>query len=143
LIKNLKKYMKKTVFTLFLIAISTISVFSQDNEIKTNKENKNLPNIFFKVKDYDFKTIKHQEEAIYKFEFINKGKEPLLLTNVRSSCGCTVPTWPKKPIKSGKKGEISVKYNTNIIGSFAKSIMVYSNAKTSQVKLTIKGKVVN
>ncbi|MEA3316635.1 MAG: DUF1573 domain-containing protein [Bacteroidota bacterium] len=135
--------MKKTIFTLLLIAITSISVFSQEEEIKTNKEDKNLPDIFFKVKDHDFGTIQYKEEAIYKFKFTNTGKEPLLLTNVRSSCGCTVPTWPKKPIKPGKKGEIAVKYNTRILNSFSKSIMVFSNAKTSQVRLTIKGKVVN
>ncbi len=135
--------MKKSIFSLFLIVFITISAFSQEDEIITNKEKKELPDIFFKELNHNFGTIKYQEEALYKFVFTNTGKEPLLLTNVRSSCGCTVPTWPKKPIKPGKKGEISVKYNTRIIGSFAKSIMVFSNAKTSQIKLTIKGKVLN
>ena len=75
------------------------------------------------------------------FVFKNTGKEPLILKNVRSSCGCTVPEWPKEPIKRGSKGTIKVSYNTRITGSFSKSITVYSNAEGEPVVLKIKGKV--
>jgi hypothetical protein len=64
-----------------------------------------------------------------------------LLTKVRASCGCTTPSWPKEPIKSGKTGTIKVKYNTRIKGNFSKSIRVYSNAKNSPILLRIKGQV--
>ncbi|MDZ7740844.1 MAG: DUF1573 domain-containing protein [Bacteroidota bacterium] len=76
------------------------------------------------------------------FTFTNKGQKPLVLSNVRASCGCTVPQWPREPVAPGEKGEIKVKYNTNRPGSFNKSITVNSNAANSMVRLRIKGQVV-
>ena len=66
----------------------------------------------------------------------------LIITNVKSSCGCTVPSYPKEPVKKSKKEKIHVKYDTKRIGNFNKTITVYSNAKNSPVKLHIKGEVV-
>jgi hypothetical protein len=76
-----------------------------------------------------------------EFIFKNTGKDPLVLKNVRSSCGCTIPQWPKEPIKKGEQGKIKVRYNTRITGTFSKSISVYSNAGNMPVVLVIKGKV--
>lgn len=97
--------------------------------------------IIFSQIVYDYGTIEQGSDGISNFEFINKGAKPLVLTNVRASCGCTVPTWPREPIQPGEKGVIEVKYNTRIVGSFNKSINVYSNAVNNYVVLRIKGKV--
>ena len=67
--------------------------------------------------------------------------EPLILSNVTSSCGCTVPTWPQEPILPGKSDVIKVTYNTNNVGPINKTITVTSNAKTSRLVLSIKGTV--
>ena len=125
-----------------LVALLSISfsAFSQD-EIKTNKDDKNLPEIFFEKTVHDYGVIKYDGDGTCEFTFKNIGKEPLLLTQVQASCGCTTPTWPKEPIKPGEKGTIVVKYNTKIPKAFSKSIRVYSNAKTALVSLTIKGTV--
>ncbi len=125
-----------------LVALLTISfsAFSQD-EIKTNKDDKNLPEIFFEKTVHDYGVIKYNGDGTCEFTFKNIGKEPLLLTQVQASCGCTTPTWPKEPIKPGEKGTIVVKYNTKITKAFSKSIRVYSNAKTALVSLTVKGTV--
>jgi hypothetical protein len=73
--------------------------------------------------------------------FKNTGKAELILTNCRSSCGCTVPSWPKDPIPPGKKASIKVKYNTQRIGQINKTITVESNAVNDRVVLKITGNV--
>ncbi len=134
--------MKNIFFALIALFSISFSAFSQE-EINTNKDDKNLPEIFFEKTAHDFGLLKYDGDGTCEFTFKNIGKEPLLLTQVQASCGCTTPTWPKEPIKPGDKGTIVVKYNTKIPNSFTKSIRVYSNAKTSVVTLTIKGTVEN
>jgi len=90
---------------------------------------------------HDYGTIVQGSDGGCEFIFENKGKTPLVLSNVRASCGCTVPTWPREPILPGKTGVIKVMYNTNSIGNFNKSITVDSNAKNASVILQIKGNV--
>jgi len=91
---------------------------------------------------HDYGTINQGSDGGCEFKFENKGKTPLQLNNVRASCGCTVPTWPREPILPGNTGVIKVMYNTASIGSFNKSITVDSNAKNASVVLQIKGNVV-
>ena len=132
--------MKKILLSLLVFASVSYSALCQD-EINTNKDNKDLPEIFFENTTHDYGVVKYEGDGTCEFTFKNTGKEPLLLTQVQASCGCTTPTWPKEPIKSGDTGTIVVKYNTKIPGTFNKTIRVYSNAKTSLVTLNIKGSV--
>jgi len=130
----------KQIFISLLISLTTLTAFSQE-EINTNQDTKDIPEIYFENTTFDYGTIEYKGNGTCEFTFKNTGKEPLLLTNVKASCGCTTPTWPKEPIKKGKKGTIVVKYNTKIIGAFTKSVRVYSNAKTTPVTLKITGTV--
>ncbi|MFO7829532.1 MAG: DUF1573 domain-containing protein [Bacteroidales bacterium] len=132
--------MKKIILSLILISLTAFLSYSQD-EINTNQDSKDLPEIFFENTTHDYGKIEYQGDGTCEFTFKNTGNEPLLLTNVRASCGCTTPTWPKEPIKKGEEGTITVKYNTRIIGSFTKTIRIYSNAKTSPVTLKVTGTV--
>lgn len=132
--------MKKIFISLLFISIVVSSAYSQ-KEINTNQDTKDIPEIYFEKTTHDYGNIEYSSDGLCEFVFKNTGKEPLLLTNVKASCGCTTPTWPKEPIKKGKKGTIVVKYNTKITGSFTKTIRVYSNAKTSPVTLKITGTV--
>jgi hypothetical protein len=134
--------MKKIISSLFLIAFIAFSAFSQE-EIKTNQDSENMPEIYFENTTHNYGDIKYNGDGTCEFTFKNTGKEPLLLTNVKAACGCTTPTWPKQPIESGKEGTIVVKYNTRIKGAFTKTIRVYSNAKTNLVTLKITGSVVD
>ncbi|EAZ96054.1 hypothetical protein FBBAL38_01505 [Flavobacteria bacterium BAL38] len=87
---------------------------------------------------------KGKDDGIRIFEFINTGNEPLLIKNVKSSCGCTVPEWPKEPIAPGAKSQIKVQYNMNP-GPISKTITVESNAinkPNGMVPLRIKGTVI-
>lgn len=105
------------------------------------KPNPNAPEITFEETSHDFGTLQKGEECLFEFKFKNAGKEPLIIANCQSSCGCTVPVCPKEPIAPGMSGSVKVKYDSNRIGVFTKTITVTSNAKNSPVILSIKGKI--
>lgn len=128
--------MKKSIILILTFAIMTISIHAQENQsAKTDS-------IVFDEMVHNYGTITQGADGNCEFKFTNKGKAPLVLNNVHASCGCTVPTWPKKPILPGEEGIIKVKYNTARIGNFNKTITVNSNAANSTVILRIKGNVV-
>src|SRR5690606_12666251 len=123
--------MKKYLFTLCLAAISTIG-FAQ---------NENRAEITFERDVIDYGTIEKGSDGNREFVFTNTGNEPLIITNAKGSCGCTVPTWPEVPIAPGEKGTIKVHYDTQRVGPFNKSVTIYSNAKTDTKVVNIKGVV--
>lgn len=89
-------------------------------------------------------TSKDKDNGLRAFEFTNTGDAPLIIKDVKSTCGCTVPSWPKEPIAPGKTGKIEVKYNMNP-GPIRKTITVQSNAVNHPdgvVALKLKGEVV-
>jgi len=77
------------------------------------------------------------------FTFTNVGDQPIIIKNIQSSCGCTVPKKPEKPIMPGEKGEIKVSYDTKRVGGFSKSITIFSNATEAAKVIRIKGIVNN
>ncbi|MDD5150731.1 MAG: DUF1573 domain-containing protein [Flavobacterium sp.] len=96
----------------------------------------------FDTETIDYGTVAHNADGNRKFEFTNNGNKPLIITNTQGSCGCTVPTTPKEPIAPGSKGVIGVKYATDRVGAFTKTVTVTSNAEGMPTKvLTIKGTV--
>ncbi len=125
--------MKIRIFYIIVfLSIFGTSLFSQSD----------VPKINFVEKEYDFGTVKSGDEAIHYFVFSNRGTVPLVISNVRTSCGCAVPEWPKTPIGGGEKDSLKVEYNTRIRGAFDKTISVYSNASGGMTELRIKGNVV-
>ncbi|MBN1597908.1 MAG: DUF1573 domain-containing protein [Bacteroidales bacterium] len=132
--------MKKILTSvLFFGAIFTLSC----SQTPTQGETADVfgPGIEFSETEHDFGTIEYDGDATIDFVFKNTGTEPLILSNVRSSCGCTVPQWPREPINPGQDSAIKVKYNTKRVGTFSKSVTVYSNAQEAPIILRIKGKV--
>jgi hypothetical protein len=98
--------------------------------------------MLFDNETIDYGTIEHNSDGNRKFTFTNNGNKPLIITNTQGSCGCTVPTTPKEPIAPGAKGVIGVKYATDRVGAFTKTVTVTSNAEGQPTKtLTIKGTV--
>ena len=96
----------------------------------------------FETETIDYGTIPHNADGNREFVFTNNGTKPLIITNTQGSCGCTVPTTPKEPIAPGAKGKIGVRYATDRVGAFTKTVTVTSNAEGQATKvLTIKGTV--
>lgn len=124
--------------SLVLTLVFIISVFA-GNAQTTDPEPKD--SIVFKSLEHDYGTIEKGSDGNCEFVFTNKGKSPLILNNVRASCGCTVPQWTREPVAPGETGVIKVKYNTNIPGAFNKTVIVNSNAVNNTVRLIIKGQV--
>lgn len=98
--------------------------------------------ITFSEEKHSFGEIEEGPKVNHEFMFINTGTEPLVLSNVKASCGCTTPSWPKEPILPGEEGSIMVTYNTaRRIGAFNKSITITSNSNEITKVLYISGKV--
>ena len=119
--------MKKII----LIAIVALASFAVQAQAK----------IEFKSDTVDYGEIAKGSDGVRVFEFTNTGNEPLIVSDVKSSCGCTVPEKPKDPIAPGKTGQIKVKYDTNRVGPIRKTVTVYSNATEPIKALKIKGEV--
>lgn len=138
-----KLIMKKLALFISVLFVASLAFSQQEEKVKeTIDQSSNGPQISFDKVVHDYGTIYKGADGNCDFEFTNTGNEPLVLSTVRSSCGCTVPKWPREPILPGKKGVINVRYDTRRMGTINKSITVMSNAKTSSVVLSIKGKII-
>jgi hypothetical protein len=132
------KKMKKLVFVLFAFIGITMNA-QEKQEVKASTD---APVFKFDKEVIDYGTIDLNSDGVREFKFTNVGKSPLVISNIKSSCGCTVPTKPTEPIMPGKTGKISVKYATNRPGGFSKSITIFSNASEKVKILRIKGIVI-
>ena len=127
--------MKNKITLLILVLISSFTFAQTGAKIE------------FKAKDntIDYGTIsKKSDTGVRSFEFTNTGDAPLIITNVLSTCGCTVPTKPTEPVLPGKNGKIDVKYNMTV-GPIRKTITVETNAvnyEDGRIALKIKGEVI-
>ena len=122
--------MKKILLFTGLLFLVT-NLFSQEK----------LAEIKFTETIIDYGIIENGEDGNRTFVFKNTGSSPLVFTRIFSSCGCTIPKKPEKPVMPGESGEIQVSYDTKRTGIFQKAITVRSNAKTANVILRIKGEV--
>ncbi|MEZ4803656.1 MAG: DUF1573 domain-containing protein [Gelidibacter sp.] len=97
----------------------------------------------FETEEIDYGKIEQNADGVRVFKFTNTGEAPIVISAAKGSCGCTVPTYSKDVIKPGETGEISVKYATNRIGAFTKTVTLTSNASEPSKVLRIKGEVLN
>ena len=115
----------KTFGTLLAALFISFSINSQE----FNFENETI----------DYGKVAKDSNGEKTFVFTNVGDAPLIIKNVQSSCGCTVPKKPENPIMPGEKGEIKVSYDTKRSGGFSKAITIFSNAKNARKVIKIKG----
>ena len=121
--------MKKVI----LVAVVALVSFAAQAQAK----------IEFKSETIDYGEIAKGSDGVRMFEFTNTGNEALVVSDVKSSCGCTVPEKPKDPIAPGATGQIKGKYDTNRVGPIRKTVTVYSNASEPIKALKIKGEVLD
>ena len=98
--------------------------------------------ITFEKTVIDYGTVDKGANGVRDFVFTNTGDAPLIISNVKSTCGCTIPKKPEKPILPGESDKIQVKYDTKRVGFIRKSISVTSNASNPNVILKITGQVI-
>lgn len=118
-----------------MMFLATLTIQAQDKPATPQDS------IIFESTTHDYGTIVQASDGTCEFKFTNKGKAPIVLNDVKASCGCTVPDWTRTPVAPGSVGTIKVTYNTNNVGAFTKSVTVNSNAVNSPLVLIIKGTV--
>ena len=132
--------MKKVLFTLFL-AFTAVFAMNRANA-QDAAQPQSGAKIEFNKETHDYGEVKYGGNGTCTFTFTNTGTEPLVISNARGSCGCTVPEWPKNPIAPGEKGVITVRYDTKRPGAINKTVTIQSNASnTPTFILKIKGNV--
>ncbi len=136
--------MKKVLLTFGILAFVAGGVNAQETAPApaVAVENPNAPKMDFESEVVDYGTIEQGADGVREFKFTNNGKEPLIISNARGSCGCTVPTWPKEPIKPGESSVIKVKYDTKRLGAINKSVTITSNASEPTKVVRIKGQII-
>jgi hypothetical protein len=96
----------------------------------------------FEATEWNFGEIIQGESVEYAFEFTNTGSEPLIITNAKGSCGCTVPVWPREPVAPGESGVVDVKFNSKgKKGKQNKKVTLTTNMVPSQMVLKVTGLV--
>lgn len=115
----------KTIVSFIAICFVSLAVSAQEFKFESELIN--------------YGKITQGSEGKRVFEFTNIGNAPLIIKEIKSTCGCTVPSKPEKPIMPGEKGKIEVSYDTKRLGGFSKAITIYSNAKQERKMLKIKG----
>ncbi len=99
------------------------------------------PEFKFESETFEFGVIAQNKPVSHEFKFTNVGDEPLIISAVEPTCGCTIADYTKKPIKKGETGSVTLTYNAGVVGTFAKTATVKSNARTPVKVLYLKGEV--
>ena len=132
----MKKFAMICLFATMLFGVANAQ------EVEKKDVPANGAKIRFTEMEHQYGTIQKGGNGDCEFEFWNDGNEPLILQNVKASCGCTTPSYTQKPVMPGQSGTIKVHYNTNNVGGFSKTVTVTSNAVDNpRVVLRIKGNV--
>lgn len=148
--------MKKLSFLFLILAIGISSCKSDkkssdtlDTDLienpatLTDPDSKDLAVITFEQTEHNFENIFENEVVEHSFKFKNTGKNALLISDAKASCGCTVPEWPKKPIQPNEEGEIIVKFDSKgRQGTVNKTVTVLANTNPNTTVLKIRGYVV-
>lgn len=129
--------MKKLLLSL-LIVFSCNAIYSQTSPAS----DPNAPEMTFEKLKWEFPAQPYASEFKKEFVFKNTGKSPLVIIQATTSCGCDNCSYPKEPIAPGKTGIITYWYDTKRPGKFTKSFYVVSNAKTSQIVVTVSGEII-
>ncbi len=145
--------MKFIKYSILAIAMSIFASCGGEKKIDTDLINnpisadnvnpEKLPILTFEENEFDFGDIVQGQEVRHKFKFKNTGKTDLIITDATGSCGCTVPSYPKKPIRPGESGEIEVVFNSaGRSGAQEKSVSIYANTQPNVTVIKIKTNII-
>ena len=124
--------MKTTNYLNLILILFSVSLYAQQK----------FPQIKFDSTSIDYGTIENGSDGERVFSFTNTGNADLIITNVKSSCGCTIPKKPEGPIAPGERSKIVVRYDTKRVGPFRKTITVSTNQEDNPIiALKLKGTV--
>lgn len=142
IVVNLKKnQIMKNLFTIILLGIGVVG-FSQEAPEVVAVDSANAPVITFAEKIFQFGEINQGDIVEHVFTFQNTGKSPLILSKVKTTCGCTVPAWPREPILAGESSEITVRFNSHgKSGMQNKRITILSNSLNGDEVISIVSQV--
>ncbi len=133
----------KALKLIILLSFFGGTVFSQTLDLQSEpKEETGVPVFEFTQTSHDFGEINQGDKVSHTFKFSNKGQAPLVISRVQTTCGCTVPEWPKQPILPGQSGEIAATFDSKgKMGVQNKVITIHSNASEPVFRLTLKSNV--
>jgi len=118
-------------------------VVTNPNTASGKSDLSDLPAIAFQEKEHDFGKIVEGESVSWEFRFVNNGKSDLVIADVSTSCGCTVPSYPKTAIRPGQGGSVKISFNSRgRRGVQTKNIVVVANTQPNVTQLKIKAQVV-
>lgn len=133
--------MKNLFAILSMLLFVSATAFGQEPATPAGEEVTGGPVMTFETMEVDYGVIEQGSDPYRFFSFTNTGDAPLLITSAKGSCGCTVPTYPQEAIAPGETGEIKVRYDTNRIGKFTKTVTLTTNEAESRRVLRIRGEV--
>ncbi|MEX2595745.1 MAG: DUF1573 domain-containing protein [Salibacteraceae bacterium] len=139
--------MKNKMIGLVLLSALTLAACGGDDskaEAEVTTENvEATTSISFEEEVFDFGTITQGEKVTHVFKFRNTGDADLVIVSAKGSCGCTVPEWPKEPIKPGAEGEINVVFNSEgKSGKQHKRVSVVANTEPATTPVALKGEII-
>lgn len=130
--------MKKLALIASIVVCFVCGVSAQTTTTTSAVVDQNLGEIEFDKISQEFGEVKQGQVVTATFRLKNKGKSPIILSNVQTTCGCTVPVWTREPIAPGKTAEINATFNSaGKMGQQNKVITIYSNAKNAQTQVSI------
>lgn len=133
-----QKFDMKTLnlfFVLIFLSISSTFLFAQEPaEVQG-------PVMTFESMIVDYGDIEQDSEPLRLLKFTNTGTEPLVVSNARGSCGCTVPTWPKQPVMPGESSQLEIRYDTKRLGGINKTVTITTNEGGEAHVIKVVGKI--
>jgi hypothetical protein len=134
--------MKKNILFLLIVFLASSFAWAQTNKLVGSNSKANGPVATWDKITHDFGDIPKDVPVTVSFKITNTGNAPLIISDVKPSCGCTTPSYTKDPILPGKSGVVKAQYNAAAPGPFNKTITVITNSSEPNKVLTIKGQVV-
>ena len=133
--------MKKYIVLLTSIMFLGLFTFAQETKVETLTTSDTGPQVSWEQQTVDFGEIPQNIPVTAEYKVTNSGKSPLIITSVQASCGCTATDYPKEPVQPGETAVVKATFNAKAVGTFSKTVTVFTNTTEGRSTLILKGKV--